>query len=404
MNEMSKLMDRMKLDLEQISSWSGNNTAATPITKKRHYNRHQNPDKAQVYVLPLPNAIRQVQALVDNIPIHLRVLLVEEKAEERIACRKALQQSNHFIIDLVDVANGEEGLCLASQQQFDCILLDYQLPDMNGMEFLGRLVNLMGGLHLPILKLLAPGKLQAVANAIERGAHDYLIKDDDGHYLKLLPVLIQRMLENQRISHDKHQIEAMYRTLVEHIPAITYVTSLQNGNHLLYVSPQIEQLGYLAEMWLSNPNLRFQCIYEEDRLEVEQAFAHSCNSGEIFRCEYRMLSGSGKLHWFLDEARAIREHNGQIMFFQGVMLDITDTKLMESELQTHRYFLEQRVRDRTEQLEKRIAILESCNHELCNQLEKERMTCNELRKLKTRHDPTLRDAGETAAFINKLIS
>lgn len=60
--------------------------------------------------------------------------------------------------------------------------------------------------------------------------------------------------------------------------------------------------------------------------------------------------------------------SGTPMFIRGVMLDITNKKEMEAELNEHRYRLERKVEQRTEQLVRRIALLESCNTSLCDKL------------------------------------
>ena len=386
MNDMSNFLGKVKFDKEQTSSGSGHNAVVIPMVKKSRQNRQQIPDTAQSHLSanPGPNS---PQVKTEFIPVHSRALLVEKNVEERHAWRQVLLQSADFCVDVIEAANGAEALNLAVHQNFDCILLGYQLPDMSAMEFLSRLTELRDGLYQPVLKLIAPEKTGLLEEAIDGGEHDFLIMDNDGHYLKLLPIMFHGILEHHSLWHEKQQLEAMYRGLIEHIPAVTYIASPRNENRLLYISPQIERLGYHGDSWLSDPNMRFQCIYEEDRAAVKQAFANCCASGEIFRCKYRILSGSGKLHWFLDEARAIKSHNGQAGVFQGVMLDITEMTLMETELQAHRYFLEQRVKDHTEHLAKRIAILESCNNELCNLLDKAHITCNELRKLANQAPP-----------------
>lgn len=372
MKDMSILLGRVKFESEPNLIWSGTNVVEMPTLNKRQHNHKQQKisDKPQVHVMPY--ATKQQQSLDGNNQF-FRVLLVAGSVSERHAFRNVLQEFTDFSVDLIEAANGAEGLNHAGKQKLDCILIDSLLPDMSGMEFLERVTEVLGGLFIPVLKLLAPDQSRQRAESVQCYMDDYLIKDGDGHYLMYLPTLIRRMLDRQRMERERKQIESMYRALVEHIPVITYIAPLQSDIPLMYVSPQIDKLGYCRDTWLSKPGLRFQSIYEEDRSSVEHAFVRSCKSGEKFRCEYRMRSNSGKLHWFLDEAIAVRDHSEEVLFFQGVMVDISDMKIMESELESHRYFLEQRVSARTEQLEKRIAILESCNAELCNQLEKERM-------------------------------
>ena len=65
----------------------------------------------------------------------------------------------------------------------------------------------------------------------------------------------------------KHS-EARYRTLVEQIPAITFMASLQEGldENEIYVSPHIEtMLGFTQEEWLGDPFLWYRQLHPEDR-------------------------------------------------------------------------------------------------------------------------------------------
>lgn len=160
---------------------------------------------------------------------------------------------------------------------------------------------------------------------------------------------------------------------VEHQSAISYISSCQPDRRLIYVSPQISKLGFIPEDLLDKPDLRLQQVHEEDLGRFEQALLHSCNAAERFSCHYRLYDKSGKVRWFHDEASVVCDESGTPLFIKGVMLDITDKKHMEAELVSHRYYFERNVEQRTEQLMKRIALLESCNASLCDQLSRARM-------------------------------
>lgn len=154
---------------------------------------------------------------------------------------------------------------------------------------------------------------------------------------------------------------------VEHPLVTTYISSYQQDNQMIYVSPQIARLGFAPEMWLGKRDLRLQQIHEGDLDRVTQALQHSLSTGEKFNCHYRLYDSKGKVRWFHDEA-SVYDESGSALLFKGVMLDITDKKEMEAELNERRYYLEQSVEQRTEDLMKRIALLESCNATLCNKL------------------------------------
>lgn len=299
----------------------------------------------------------------------VHILLVEDDAVDRMACRRALQQHPGYEVELYEADTGRQGLQLAQDHEFDCILLDYHLPDMTGLEFLVEITDALGKIQVPVLKLTGTDNVAIAVEAMKRGARDYLIKDAEGRYLELLPAVIERVLGEQQMLEDKHHAEVKYRTLVERIPAITYILTLEEEGRPVFVSPQIERLGFAAEEWIKESDLRFQQIHPEDRDLVMQAFLRSRSTGEAFRCDYRISTRTGDILWFHDEASVVYDAKGKMLFLQGVMLDITEKKSMEAELAEHRYRLEQQVERRTAMLERRISVFEAANANLCEKVE-----------------------------------
>jgi len=300
---------------------------------------------------------------------HVRALLVEDDIVDRIACRRALQQHPDYEFELYEADTGRQGLQLIHDHEFDCILLDYHLPDMTGLEFLVEITDALGKIQVPVLKLTGTDNVAIAVEAMKRGARDYLIKDTEGRYLELLPAVIERVLGEQQMLEEKHFAEEKYRTLVERIPTITYILTLEEEGRPIFVSPQIECLGFAPEEWIKESDLRFQQIYPEDRDLVMQAFLHSRNTGEAFSCDYRISTRTGDILWFHDEASVVCDEKGKMLFLQGVMLDITEKKSMEAELAEHRHRLEQQVERRTAMLERRISLSESANTNLSAKIE-----------------------------------
>lgn len=299
----------------------------------------------------------------------IRALLVEDDVVDRMACRRALQQHPSYEFELVEADTGRQGVQMALADEFDCILLDYHLPDMSGLEFLTEIADALGKIQVPVLKLTSTDNVAIAVEAMKRGARDYLIKDTEGRYLELLPAVIERVLEEQRALEEKFHAEMKYQALVEHTPSITYILSLEGEGRPLYVSPQIERLGFTPEEWIRDSGLHSEQVLPEDRDLVMRAFMHSCRTGEVFRCDYRMATRNGDVLWFHDEAKVVCDEKGKMLFLQGIMLDITEKKSIEKELTEHRYRLEQQVERRTAMLERRNSILESANSNLCDKLE-----------------------------------
>lgn len=167
---------------------------------------------------------------------------------------------------------------------------------------------------------------------------------------------------------------------VEHPLTIAYVSTCQQDNCMIYVSPQVVSLGFEPEAWLGKPGLRLKQVHQDDLARVEKVLLDTINTAAKFSCCYRLYDSAGNVHWFHDEASVVCDESGAPLFIMGAMRDITEMKVMEAELNEHRYNLERKVEQRTEQLMRRISLLESCNATLCDKLANAMKGVAELKK------------------------
>jgi len=140
------------------------------------------------------------------------------------------------------------------------------------------------------------------------------------------------------IEHDRAKLqlraaEDRYRTLVERLPAITYIADLGANGRWHYVSPQIESiLGFSPEEWLSDPTHWMSRMHVSDREPVLAAERRFQDTHEAFQAEYRMFARDETLLWFRDEAVVLHETDDRRLLMQGVMYDITAHKRLEDQL------------------------------------------------------------------------
>jgi PAS domain S-box-containing protein len=162
-------------------------------------------------------------------------------------------------------------------------------------------------------------------------------------------------------------MEKRYRTLVEGIPAVTFMAALDEGGgeRELYVSPQIEELlGFTQKEWLENPVLWYTQLHPEDRERWHTEFARTCAMAEPFCSVYRFIARDGRTVWVRGEAQVVRDDHGRPLFLQGVAFDITAIKQAEEELKALNQSLERRVDERTRALEEHSRELERSNKDL----------------------------------------
>jgi len=151
--------------------------------------------------------------------------------------------------------------------------------------------------------------------------------------LSILAGIAATAIEAAELFTRVKQAESKYRTLVEQLPAITYVVSYNGGYRPLYVSPQIQDvLGISADEWMQNPGAWKDHIHHEDRARVldEITKCHSCR--HRFVSEYRMVTPDNRTVWLHDEALPLACEKDQPVVLQGVMVDVTHLKEAESAL------------------------------------------------------------------------
>src|SRR5512134_1989754 len=130
-----------------------------------------------------------------------------------------------------------------------------------------------------------------------------------------------------------------YRTLIEEIPALTYVAWADETGSRAYVSPQLQAMtGFSPGEWLAEPDMWVRRLHPEDRERVLRQFREACATGGRFTCEYRILDRDGRVVWWRDEGRVLPDPSGKARFVRGFVLDITEQRMAEESLRRLRLY------------------------------------------------------------------
>lgn len=130
--------------------------------------------------------------------------------------------------------------------------------------------------------------------------------------------------------------EAKYRELVERVPAVVYAADLGMDGAWRYVSPRVEQLvGFPASAWTSNSAFWWSRVHPDDRERVlaDEVASAAYPPGQRAVSEYRIIDRDGRTRWVRDEATVIAAGGGPQSHWSGFLVDITDRKLLEAQLE-----------------------------------------------------------------------
>jgi PAS domain S-box-containing protein len=141
--------------------------------------------------------------------------------------------------------------------------------------------------------------------------------------------------ERQRVERSRQEAETKYQTLIEQVAAVSYIAELGIDGQWLYVSPQVETMfGFTADEWLAESRQWMKHIHPEDQKIVEIA-EDASKRGERFQAEYRIVRKDGRVIWVSDTAAVVPGSDSHPLM-EGIIIDITDKKQLEGQLQQSR--------------------------------------------------------------------
>ncbi len=128
------------------------------------------------------------------------ILIVDDFPPDREVYRRYLQADVEYEYTIVEAPSAEDGLILCGRQPVDGILLDFSLPDLDGLEFLAALKNKQTGkLCPPVVMITGQGNEIIATKAIKNGAEDYLVKN------QITPTLLQLAISSAIASYKLQQ-------------------------------------------------------------------------------------------------------------------------------------------------------------------------------------------------------
>jgi PAS domain S-box-containing protein len=145
-------------------------------------------------------------------------------------------------------------------------------------------------------------------------------------------------ISEQKTALDKLKFnEEQYRTLVSNIPGAVYRCQVYFPWKTLYFSNEILSMsGYSAEEFMTREITFGDIMHPEDKPVVESITEKALKEHHDFNLEYRITHKDGSIRWMLEKGKAKYNENDLPIWFDGVILDITEKKLIEKGLQDER--------------------------------------------------------------------
>lgn len=244
--------------------------------------------------------------------------------------------------EVFQAVNGKEAVDLVREHEFALILLDIQMPEMNGYEAADAIKSMKNGRHVPIIFITAIFQDQDnVRLGYESGAVDYLFRPVDVQMLRskvqvFLQLHRQKMLLRQEIRQRTEAEQALreaeekFRSIFERAVEGIFQRSI-DGTFMEANPALVGILGYdRPEEVVGVPGLGSKLMADSE--QRDRYLGMLKEDGYVSNFEFEAIRKDGKMVWLSESSRVVSDSSGSEELVEGVVEDITRRKNRELEL------------------------------------------------------------------------
>lgn len=258
---------------------------------------------------------------------NIRILLIEDNPDDVFFLRMVLHKADGTSFQIEPVEDLASGLERVKQGNCDVVLLDLTLPDSMGLDTF-KAVKAQAR-EVPIIVLSGLDDETIAVNAVHAGAEDYLVKGrvDSQLITRAIIYAIERTEARKAILRAEEKFRGIFENSVSGIfqttpegrylsvnPALTRIYGYTSTDDLISGMTDIGRKLYV------DANRRTEFV----RLMQERGVVHDFES-EVHRKD-------GSVIWISESARAVRDREGKILYYEGMVEDITARKVAEERL------------------------------------------------------------------------
>lgn len=255
-------------------------------------------------------------------------LLVDDDFSLRFLIAEALLQAD---FEVIEVENGQEAIdYLGQHHDVDIVLMDVQMPIMNGFQACQLIRKIPSGEHLPILMMTGLDDEASIEQAYESGATDFITKP-----IKL-PLLVQRVRYMYRTGEMTNELVKSQQRLAEaqRLARIGYWEWHAEGNEVIWSPSALDILRFEDEQYQlslgfgSGFGLFLNCIPESERTLITDLLKQACEGKGVTEMDHSFLPDSDKgaaALYFHHEMKTIYDDLGQVVSVYGSVQDVTSS-------------------------------------------------------------------------------
>lgn len=242
--------------------------------------------------------------------------------------------------DVETVTSGAEGSERLVDEEYRCVVSDYDMPGQNGIEFLETVRE--DHPDLPFILYTGKGSEEVASDAISAGVTDYLQKKSTTDQYALLANRILNAVAARRTRRVAQERTRRLETLISNLPGIVYRCQNEPEWPMETVRGEVKEItGYSADV-LRNDDLFWgdEILHPADREAMWETVQEKLSADSTFEVTYRIVTRDETTKWMWERGRGVYADDGQLEAIEGFITDITERKLREEELREEQAFIE----------------------------------------------------------------
>ncbi len=255
----------------------------------------------------------------------IRCLYVDDDTFLLEVAKEFLEIEGDIKVEIVCSAN--DAIKMMSGNTYDAIISDYQMPDMDGINFLKQVRGSED--DVPFILFTGRGREEVVIEALKNGADHYIKKGGDplSQYAELAN-LVRQTVRRKEAEESIRFNASRFRALIDNTRDL--VTIIDWSGYIVYSSPSTRKtLGYTTEEFKGSSI--FSYLHPDDR-HIENILMHSAQKDRCgLPAEFRLRAKDGTYRWFQGSASGYLEEKniGQVILYAWF---IDERKSLELEL------------------------------------------------------------------------
>jgi len=257
-----------------------------------------------------------------NEPI--KILIVDDNSDDVYIIKQLLKDITIIQFELLHEKSLNSGLDYLEREKFECVLLDLNLPDSQGIGTLKNLTNKFPELPIVILTIIDDEDI--AIESLHYGAQDYLVKGKING--EIISRSIRYAIERKKTENSLINNERKYKNIIDTI--LEGLWMIDREGKTTYVNKQLaDMLGYTREDMF---NLPFFDFVDKDYRDDAKQFFERRKKGIKDMYDFCFNKKDGSILWVIVSASPIFDNKGKFAGAIGLLTDITERKLIEESL------------------------------------------------------------------------